>query len=197
MCIKQFDISAKKSGEMSRITFDNDGLSPLVLPQPQWHTLFEIPLMRFDPSYLTPISEFIAGFTTSCYVHHKNIQHVPLADKELGVHKVTSRTTHNLVAPPPASASNAPKLAWEAAYPKGSINPSATIPEGFEFYLSGPTNFSQALETASEAIFSYRMMLQDEWESKSGKLPGACKFLWSGFNFFLQPPDLSCSWRRR
>ena len=133
--------------------------------------------MRFDPSYLIPISEIITGFTTSSYVHHKNLQHVPLADKELGVHKITSRTTHNLVKPPPASTSSAPTLAWEAVYPKGSINPSATIPGGFTFYLSGPTNFSQSLETASEAIFSYRMMLQDEWEwVKGGKLPGVCEF---------------------
>jgi len=181
---------------MSRITLKHDGFSPLVLPQPQ-HTPLEISLMRFDPSYLIPISEFITGFTTSCYVHHKNIQHVPLADKELGVHKVASRTTHNLVTPPPASASNAPKLAWEAVYPKGSINPSATIPGGFEFYLSGPTNFSQSLKTASEVIFSYRMMLQDEWEwVKGGKLPGACKFC-DLASVFASPPDSSCSWRRR
>jgi len=161
---------------MSRITFSSDGFSPRVLPQPQY-PLSGVPSMRFDPSYLIPISEFITGFTTSSHVHHKNLQHVPLADKELGVHKVASRTTHNLVKPPPASAYNAPALAWEAVYPKGSINPSATIPGGFEFYLSGPTNFSQSLETASEAIFSYRMMLQDEWEwVKGGKLPGACEF---------------------
>jgi hypothetical protein len=161
---------------MSRITFSNDGFSPRVLPQPQCHPS-GIPSTCFDPSYLIPISEFITGFTTSSHVHHKNLQHVPLADKELGVHKVASRTTHKLVIPPPASISNAPTLAWEAVYPNGSINPSAKIPGGFEFYLSGPTNLSQSLETASEAIFSYRMMLQDEWEwVKGGKLPGACEF---------------------
>ena len=155
---------------------NNDGFSPRLLSQPLYPPS-GISLMRFDPSYLIPISEFITGFTTSSYVHHKNVQHVPLADKELGVHKVTSRTTHNLVKPPPASTScNAPSLAWEAVYPKGSINPSATIPGGFEFYLSGPSNFSQSLETASEVIFSYRMMLQDEWEwVKGGKLPGVCE----------------------
>ena len=132
--------------------------------------------ISFNFSHLIPINEFVSGFTTSTHIHHEKLQHVTLADKELGVHKVTNGTTHSLLKPPPTPTSNAPSSAWEAVYPKGSINPSAPIPGGFGFYLLGPTTFAERLETASEVIFSYRMMLQDEWEwVKGGKLPGVCK----------------------
>ncbi|TFK65183.1 hypothetical protein BDN72DRAFT_845832 [Pluteus cervinus] len=67
-----------------------------------------------------------------------------------------------------------PKEAWEAFYPKGSINPNAPLPGGFSFYLSGPTAFANALsDGATEVILSYRVMLETEWEwVKGGKLPG-------------------------
>jgi len=58
-------------------------------------------------------------------------------------------------------------------FPEGSINPSGTIPGGFGFYLSGPSNFAKRLESATEALFSYRVMFEEGWEwMKGGKLPG-------------------------
>ncbi|KAF9483184.1 polysaccharide lyase family 14 protein [Pholiota conissans] len=125
--------------------------------------------------HLVPTNTFISGFTTSDHIKHASLQHVELADKPLGVHKVSSKTTHNIVKPPPTvtASPNDPHAAWEAVYPEGSINPGAQIPGGFGFYLAGPPSFAKQLETATEAIFSYRMMLQEGWIwVKGGKLPG-------------------------
>ncbi|KAF5372661.1 hypothetical protein D9615_009869 [Tricholomella constricta] len=130
-------------------------------------------------SHLLPISKFKHGFTTSDHLKHKDIEHVPLSDSALGVHKVSSRTLHHLVTPPHPSHKSTdsqppPEKAWEARYPKGSINPSGAIPGGFGFYLSGPKDFAEKLEHgAREVIFGYRMMLEPGWEwVKGGKLPG-------------------------
>ena len=126
-------------------------------------------------------SDFELGFTTSKYIQHPKIQIFELDDHQLGVHKVASRTTHKVVQPPISTLINSgshpsPEIAWEAFYPEGSINPTADIPGGFSFYLSGPKDFADRLETASEVVMSYRMMLQDGWEwKKGGKLPGVCK----------------------
>jgi hypothetical protein len=101
-----------------------------------------------------------------------------LADKPLGVHKVSSKTKHALVTPPPpASPSQSlPTVAWEALYPTGSVNPSAPIPGGFGFYLCGPEAFAKALPDATEVIMSYSCMFEREWEwVKGGKLPGICE----------------------
>ncbi|KAJ7868274.1 polysaccharide lyase family 14 protein, partial [Mycena leptocephala] len=80
------------------------------------------------------------------------------------IQPVTSRTNHPLVVPPAPAASDAdwpaPSLAWEAFYPKGSINPSAPIPGGFGFYLSGPP--------------AYRMMLQVTGIGGDGDFSYAC-----------------------
>lgn len=108
------------------------------------------------------------------------ITQVSLSDSAVGVHKSSSRLPHKLVEPPaPCAAAvdnHPPKIAWEAFYPKGSINPSATIPGGFGFYMSGPPDFAHRLESAREALFSYRVMFEEEWEwVKGGKLPGICK----------------------
>ena len=125
--------------------------------------------------------DFEFGFTTCSHLQHPKIQLFELNDDQLGVHKVSSRTTHKVVQPPNPTLVNLgglppPETAWEAFYPKGSINPSADIPGGFSFYLSGPQEFADRLETASEVVMSYRMMLQDGWEwNKGGKLPGVCK----------------------
>ncbi|KAF8161650.1 polysaccharide lyase family 14 protein [Crassisporium funariophilum] len=133
-------------------------------------------------SHLLPIAAFQSGFTTCCHIQHERIQNVVLNDQSLGVHKITSRTTHKLVQPPATAISKhdhvpSPDFAWEAFYPAGSINPSAEIPGGFGFYLSGPPSFAAGLETAKEVVLSYRMMLQTGWEwVKGGKLPGVCKF---------------------
>lgn len=126
--------------------------------------------------HLFPISEFHSGFTTSSFEHDR-VEHVKFEDHALGVHKVSSRTPHRIVTPPKSSDSD-PKDAWEAFYPKGSINPAGKIPGGFGFYVAGPKGFADHLaQGATEAVFSYRMMLQEGWEwVKGGKLPGICEF---------------------
>ncbi|KAJ2917708.1 hypothetical protein MD484_g2720, partial [Candolleomyces efflorescens] len=134
-------------------------------------------------SPLLPVVDFEFGFTTSLCLNDERLLRCELADKALGVHKVSSKTTHHVVKPPePRSArdfQNQPRLAWEAFYPEGSINPSAPIPGGFGFYLSGPPEFQERLAVAKEAVFSYRMMLQQDWEwVRGGKLPG----LFGGIN---------------
>jgi hypothetical protein len=134
-----------------------------------------------DIHHLFPLSEFQSGFTTSS-LKHPGIENVPLDDQQLGVHKSSSRTPHRLVTPPvtfhPVHKLPSPEMAWEAFYPRGSINPKAAIPGGFGFYLSGPKSFSDKLtDGATEVIFSYRMMLEEGWEwVKGGKLPGVCEF---------------------
>ncbi|KAG6899044.1 hypothetical protein C0993_001431 [Termitomyces sp. T159_Od127] len=130
--------------------------------------------------HLIPVDKLKHAFTTSDhYKHHPSVQHVPLDDGALGVHKVSPRTPHKLVTPPPslrqsADGHDAPETAWEAIYPKGSINPASQFPGGFGFHLSGPKEFAEHLARgATEAVFSYRMMLQPDWEwVKGGKLPG-------------------------
>jgi hypothetical protein len=131
--------------------------------------------------HLIPPFEFQSGFTTSTAISDHRIELVDLDDKQLGVHKSSSRTPHQLVTPPTTSHPHQlppPEIAWEAFYPKGSINPKASIPGGFGFYLSGPKSFSDKLANgAREVIFGYRMMLQSGWEwAKGGKLPGVCEF---------------------
>ena len=102
---------------------------------------------------------------------------LPLDDRELQVHKVTASTSHPLVSPPANGAgSSGQNAAWEAFYPKGSINPQNPIPGGFGFYLSGPPEFQASLATANEVLFSYSVMFDEEWDFvKGGKLPGICK----------------------
>ncbi|KAL4259093.1 hypothetical protein AB1N83_007832 [Pleurotus pulmonarius] len=131
---------------------------------------------------LLPVPVFSSGFTTFPSLGTEILAVVGLTDECLGVHKITRRTTHQVVEPPKESqrdiscSSNGlppPNLAWEAKYPKGSINPSAPIPGGFGFYLSGPSDFLESLRCgAQEVLFSYRMMLSDDWDwMKGGKLP--------------------------
>ncbi|KAF8816012.1 polysaccharide lyase family 14 protein [Phlegmacium glaucopus] len=126
---------------------------------------------------LIPIQDFEFGFTTCNHLQHPKIRLIRLNDRQLGVHKVSSKTTHKVVQPPNPTLTKGdpppPDTAWEAFYPEGSINPTADIPGGFSLYLSGPQDFADRLETASEVVMSYRMMLQDGWEwKKGGKLPG-------------------------
>jgi hypothetical protein len=93
----------------------------------------------------------------------------------LGVYKSSSNLPHKLVTLP-AHGDQSPHTAWEAFFPEGSINPSATISGGFSFYLKGPSDFAKRLESATEALFSYKVMFEEEWEwVKGGKLPGLCK----------------------
>ncbi|KAI6124664.1 polysaccharide lyase family 14 protein [Pisolithus croceorrhizus] len=141
-----------------------------------------------DP--LFPIQDFVLGFTT--LLRYKlpltnyltapalpNLTNVPLSDSALGVHRNTVKLTHSVVRPPSPirhSSHAEPQLAWEARYPEGSCSPQTSLPGGFGFYLDGPKTFARALRSAREAVFSYRMMLQKDWEwVKGGKLPGACE----------------------
>ena len=145
-------------------------------------------MVHRNPSFLPlgmhnlfPLSQFQFGFTTSSE-KLRGIENVRLDDQQLGVHKSSSRTAHRLVTPPvtvtSAQSLPPPEKAWEALYPKGSINPKASIPGGFGFYLSGPRPFSDKLADAREVTFSYRLMLEEGWEwVKGGKLPGICELI--------------------
>jgi hypothetical protein len=137
---------------------------------------------------LIPISNFKNGFTTCESLKDDNrLTQVPLQDKALGVSKVNSGSTHTVVKPPQPGGGNTtttaeelspPTEAWEALYPKGSINPSGKIRGGFGFYVAGPSSFAKQLEdkNTKEVLMSYRVMLQEDWEwVKGGKLPGFCK----------------------
>lgn len=132
--------------------------------------------------HLIPLDHFQSGFTSVHGAHEDIIIHTPLDDKALGVHRVSTRTSHRLVEPPKHDEESNSELprpthAWEAFYPKGSINPKGDLAGGFGFYLAGPHAFSEALrDGATEVVLSYRMMLQDGWEwVKGGKLPGICE----------------------
>ncbi|KAF7331445.1 hypothetical protein MKEN_00023200 [Mycena kentingensis (nom. inval.)] len=152
-----------------------------------------------ERSHLLPVARFKHAFTTCPSLAVPAVEHLPLEDASLGVHKSTSRTKHPLVKPPPtnsathaeeelalqaplgseslaATHSTDPTLAWEAFYPKGSINPKGSIVGGFGFYLGGPKDFAAKLTVqggATHVVLSYRMMLQHGWEwQKGGKLPG-------------------------
>src|SRR4051812_22816814 len=112
-------------------------------------------------SHLLPINCVLTAFTTSNNIDHPKLVRVPLEDNSIGVHKVWSKTTHPTVIPPlptssfmnPSSESiPSPTTAWEAFYPKGSINPGGAVPGGFGFYLAGPSAFAKALEGATEAV---------------------------------------------
>lgn len=125
-------------------------------------------------------SRILAGFTTSAMVNKPNVVYVDLSDKALGVHKVSSRTTHNLVTPPimpyPSAEHNGITEAWEALYPEGSINPGNKEHPlgGFGFYLRGPPEFASILKQgASEVLLSYSMAFESDFAwALGGKLPG-------------------------
>ncbi|KIM28461.1 polysaccharide lyase family 14 protein [Serendipita vermifera MAFF 305830] len=104
-----------------------------------------------------------SGWTTSTS-SFPNIMNVPLTDNALGVNRVSEGTSHNIV-------QIGGKTAWEAFYPKGSMNPSSDIRGGFGFYLDGPQSWSIA--NAKEITFSYAVMFQSDFQwAKGGKLPG-------------------------
>ena len=130
-------------------------------------------------THLFPISTYQTGFTTNASVRQTNVTNVDLTDSCLGVHKASSRTNHQTVKPPTAEVPSdfpAPTHAWEASYPKGSINPTAPLPSGFSLYLSGPEWFQEKAAKAKEVLWSYRLMFEKGWAwAKGGKLPGPCK----------------------
>lgn len=126
-----------------------------------------------------PSHSYMAGWTTSAYVNLPHVARVDLMDKPLGVHKVSSRMMHPVVSAPNATSSR--QQAWEAFYPHGSINPAGAIPGGFGFYMSGPQEFKERLQTATEVIIGYSVLFEEGWDwAKGGKLPGACKSIIRG-----------------
>lgn len=123
-----------------------------------------------DPKNIFP-TPFEHAFTTSppfaspphpehpkCQIAHFDLS---AGDKPLGVRKVASGMTHSVVSAPCAGED---VLAWEAVYPKGSVNPgNKTAPKGgFGFYLSGPDNFT--FENAKEVVFSYAIHFEEGFE---------------------------------
>lgn len=82
---------------------------------------------------------------------------LPLSDPSLGVIKVTANLTHAVVAAP--GSAPAGTQAWQAVYPAGSYNPSATdAPRGgIGLYFPGPTgaalNWSDP--SVTQILFSY------------------------------------------
>ncbi|PSR70809.1 hypothetical protein PHLCEN_2v13307 [Hermanssonia centrifuga] len=126
-----------------------------------------------------PPTRIVSGFTTCSLVDVPHVAKVALSDSALGIHKVSSQTSHNIVTPPcpePVSREAHPR-AWEAFFPEGSINPGnkQTAPGGFGFYMQGPGPFHKKLtqETPDEVVMSYEVMFEEGWEwRKGGKLPG-------------------------
>src|SRR5882757_6429021 len=119
-----------------------------------------------------------SGFTTTSYAVTPDLpitlRLVPLADDVLGVHKITQPKilTHrivrsprpiNLAATEVAHHDVSESQAWEAFYPKGSINPSGTLKGGFGFYLSGPDSFRGALRNATEVVMGYSVLFEKGW----------------------------------
>lgn len=130
--------------------------------------------------FLFPTEKQLQNAWTTCSarIEKPGVEVLLLDDRKLQVHKVTSSTSHHLVSPPSGVGSTVPNpnVAWEAFYPKGSINPQGPVPGGFGFYLAGPLGFQAGLKTANEVLFSYSVMLDKEWDFvKGGKLPGICE----------------------
>lgn len=134
--------------------------------------------ITMSTSSLFPVAQLECGFsTTHSKLDNERISQVDLSDSALGVHKATAQLSHKIVRPP-MHGNQSPHAAWEALFPEGSINPSGSIPGGFGFYLNGGTEFAKRLDSAVEALFSYRVMFEQDWEwVKGGKLPSAASSL--------------------
>lgn len=171
---------AKQRAREATLNFGNSS-KRLFGPRGRRTAVISIDQTTMSPSWLFPVAQYEQGFTTAGWEGgFQNITHVPLADKPLGVHKSGGQLPHNVVFPPPpravADGETIPQLAWESLFPQGSINPAGDIKGGFGFYLTGPPGFAARLETATEALFSYKVMFEDGFEwVKGGKLPGACE----------------------
>ncbi|KAL5529872.1 hypothetical protein ACEPAF_6129 [Sanghuangporus sanghuang] len=117
---------------------------------------------------------YSSAWSTSSLISNPNILNVEISLTDLGARRVDRRRPPCEVVPAPNISCPKPQKAWRAVYPEGSINPSGAIPGGFGYYLGGPKDFQEKLRTASEAIFGYSVLFQEEWEwVKGGKLPGA------------------------
>ena len=125
---------------------------------------------------------YAEAWTTSAFVDLPYVKFEALDDNTLGMHGVTPRTSHPVVPAPGFSSiyehDKKVQKAWEALYPKGSINPQGSIAGGFGFYLSGPPKFKQMLQSGDvrEVLFSYSVLFEQDFDwVKGGKLPGACE----------------------
>ena len=116
-----------------------------------------------------------SGWTTSISpVIPPHIIRLDLEDSQLGVHRISSGTTHNV-----CTLSDGATNVWEAVYRKGSYKPAGEIKGGFGFYINGPSEgtWQTQLKNASEVVFSYAVRFQQEFDFvKGGKLPGVCAF---------------------
>ncbi|KAI0264193.1 hypothetical protein BC834DRAFT_884177 [Gloeopeniophorella convolvens] len=118
-----------------------------------------------------PRDTILVGFTTNHNLPARpQIAHVPISkDSALGVHKVNNP---KILLHPTVHVHD--RDAWEALYPKGSINPTGVVKGGFGFYLAGPKAFADAMAAgAREAVVGYEMLFEDGFQwAKGGKLPG-------------------------
>ena len=126
--------------------------------------------MSFELLFPVP---FLVGFTTATTLQSlpTDILPIDLASKQLGAAKWKA---------PTETVSKNGVQAWEAYYPKGSINPKGTIKGGFGFYLTGPSDnaWAKRFETAKEVTFGYSVCFDNGFDwAKGGKLPGICEFL--------------------
>jgi hypothetical protein len=134
-----------------------------------------------DTQAVFPVA-YQSGWTTSTS-SFPNVRNLPLRDDALGVNRVSGGTFNNASKPSHnthctiGTSHNVVQIngrtAWEALYPKGSMNPSSNIRGGFGFYLDGPDSWN--IEAAREVTFSYAVMFQNDFKwQKGGKLPGLC-----------------------
>ena len=161
-------------------------------------------------SHLISLPNFHHGFSTShflCEQYKQKLKQVELGkSKDLGIHKISLKTGFPSVVEPPlpeqvqlqaeedGTCSPPPTLALEAFYPKGSISPSAPLPGGFGFYMSGPPE----QVTGREVVVSYRLMFEKDWDwVKGGKLPGICEPVSSGQSAASDDAPFASWWCRR
>ena len=107
----------------------------------------------YDPTHLFPVP-FVKGFTTCTEGDLPNaaLSHIPLSS----IKPTKGKKEKTVVAPHSEGTSNT--AAWQAFYPKGSINPSGAIKGGFGFYLGSLP--AVQWEEAKEIVFSYAVYFE-------------------------------------
>ncbi|CAE6460903.1 unnamed protein product [Rhizoctonia solani] len=111
-------------------------------------------------SHLFPIP-VVTGFTTLPACTTSSVSPTPLTDQTLGIQKSTPGFSRRMVQVDGLDA-------YEASYPKGSINPKGEIKGGFGCYLE-----RAEFEQARDIIFSYAIKFEEGFDFvKGGKLPG-------------------------
>lgn len=142
--------------------------------------------MASTSMYPISATRVITGFTTSGSTQSTQggpLAHILLEDSALGVHKISKGTSHKLVTTHDHTDERQGDRAWEAFFPKGSINPgNKNAPMGgFGFYMSGGESFAKALKDSTgrgevvDVVMGYEVLFEEGWEwGKGGKLPGIC-----------------------